>query len=219
MRKITLHQPCDGPDLLRPECAQLKPVGRMLQVNTPAAGPDCHPAWTAVDRKGIALFIRGMNVRIGKKRRYAGGSCIAICTLVFAAGSWAASTPIYKCLDKNLGLLYTDQPCKDGEQLDIRPGDADPAAVARLERQRDALDQDAARRIAALRQAPVQGQGAPRLRYDPVDQSGSYDYEPAYVADYGTQSRPSTHRHPKQAPPHPRIRHFAPAPPDIVPRS
>jgi hypothetical protein len=50
----------------------------------------------------------------------------------------AAKTPIYKCLDKNLGLLYTDEPCKDGEQLNIRAGDADSAAVARPERQRDA---------------------------------------------------------------------------------
>jgi hypothetical protein len=41
-------------------------------------------------------------------------------------------------LDKNLGVLYTDEPCKEGEQLNVRAGDADPAAVARLERQRDA---------------------------------------------------------------------------------
>lgn len=71
------------------------------------------------------------------------------CVALFATSSGSAATPpIYKCLDKNLGLLYTDQPCKDGELMNIRAGDADPVAVARLERARDAIDQRAAQRIA-----------------------------------------------------------------------
>src|SRR5437016_7592482 len=67
--------------------------------------------------------------------------------VVAVAPATAADTAIYKCFDNHLGLVYTDLPCKDGEKLDIRAGDADPAAVARLERMRDQLDQSAARRI------------------------------------------------------------------------
>jgi hypothetical protein len=122
-------------------------------------------------------------------------------------------------LDRNLGLLYTDLPCKDGEQLDIRAGDADLAAVARLERQLDALDQSASRRIAELRRVPTETMGASRLRYEPVDQGGSYDQGSGYVSDYGIVSQSSMHHHPKrfrEARPH--VRHFAPSPPYIVPR-
>ncbi len=146
------------------------------------------------------------------------GACLACCLVVLTAGSWAATTPIYKCLDKNLGLLYTDEPCKEGEQLNIRPGDADPAAVARLERQRDALDQSASQRIADLRRAPAEGEGAPRLRYEPPDERGSYDYGPAYVADYGIVSRRVMPHRAMGARSKPRLRHFAPPPPYLVPR-
>jgi hypothetical protein len=65
----------------------------------------------------------------------------------------AASAPIYKCFDSHLGLVYTDLPCKDGEQLDIRAGDADPKAVARLDRALDQLDQSAAQRMLDDRRA------------------------------------------------------------------
>ena len=148
-----------------------------------------------------------------------GGACLACCLGLLPAVSWAATTPIYKCLDKNLGLLYTDQPCKDGEQLDIRPGDADPAAVARLERQRDALDQSASQRIADLRRAAAEGEGVSRLRYEPLDERGSYDYGSAYIGDYGNVSSRFMHRHamgPRE--PKLRVRHFAPSPPYFVPR-
>jgi hypothetical protein len=138
---------------------------------------------------------------------------------LLASSSGAATTPIYKCLDKNLGVLYTDEPCKDGEQLNIRAGEADPAAVARLERERDALDRSASQRIADLRIAAAQAESAARLPYEPVDEPPSYDYAGGYVSDYGIGSYPFMHRHPA----HPkkaklRIRHFAPPPPYIVPR-
>jgi hypothetical protein len=141
------------------------------------------------------------------------------CLVALSASSWAASTPIYKCLDRNLGLLYTDQPCRDGEQLDIRPGDADPVAVARLERQRDALDQSASQRIADLRAAAVDGRNASQSEYEPADGRGFDGYGPAYVSDYGIVSRPFMHRHsmqPRKS--KPRTRHFAPRPPFVVPR-
>src|ERR1700704_1636095 len=109
-----------------------------------------------------------MKVRI-KNPGIVRGACLACCLVVVTAASWAATTPIYKCLDKNLGLLYTDQPCKEGEQLNIRPGDADPAAVARLEPQRDALDQSASQRIADLRRPAADGASASRLRYEPLE--------------------------------------------------
>jgi hypothetical protein len=138
---------------------------------------------------------------------------------LLTGGSWAATKPIYKCLDKNFGLLYTDEPCKEGEQLDIRAGDADPAAVARLERQRDALDQSAAQRIAALNRPAPEGAGLSRLRYELVDEPRPYDYGSAYVSDYGIGSRRFMHRHAMgDREPKERERHFAPAPPYFVPR-
>ncbi len=147
------------------------------------------------------------------------GACLTCCLLMLTAGSCAATAPIYKCFDKNLGLLYTDEPCKEGEQLDIRAGDADPAAVARLERQRDALDQSASQRIADLRRATTEGNGVPRLRYEPLDDRGSYDYAPAYVADYGiVAQRVMHHRAMRTRNPDLRVRHFAPPPPYFVPR-
>jgi hypothetical protein len=162
-----------------------------------------------------------MNARTGKKRSLADGGCFALCLLVLTAGSaWAATTPIYKCFDKNLGLLYTDEPCNGGEQLDIRAGDADPGAVARLERQRDALDQSAAQRMADQRRTAAEGDRASRFLYEPVEERGSSGYGPEYVSDYGFVSYPVMHhhavrsRHPK---PH-HMRHFAPPPPRVVPR-
>lgn len=162
-----------------------------------------------------------MNVRTGKKRSLAGGACFALCLLVLTASSgWAATTPIYKCFDKNLGLLYTDEPCKDGEQLNIRAGDADPAAVAQLERQRDALDQSAAQRMADQRRPAAERDGTSRLGYEPVEERESFDYGPASVSDYGFVSYPFTRHHPVR-PRHPKahhMRHFAPPPPYVVPR-
>jgi hypothetical protein len=146
-------------------------------------------------------------------------ACLACCLIVLTGGSWAATKPIYKCLDKNFGLLYTDEPCKEGEQLDIRAGDADPAAVARLERQRDALDQSAAQRIADLHRPAPEGAGLSQLRYELLDQRGPYDYGSAYVSDYGIAPRRFMRHHamePRE--PKERVRHFAPPPPYFVPR-
>jgi hypothetical protein len=75
------------------------------------------------------------------------------------AGALAGTSTIYKCFDRNLGVLYTDQPCK-GEQLDVRAGDPDPNAVAALERERDALSRSMAQRIADQRRAALDAQRA-----------------------------------------------------------
>ena len=168
------------------------------------------------------MFCSDMKVRM-KNPAVVRGACLACCLVVLTGGSWAATKPIYKCLDKNFALLYTDEPCKEGEQLDIRAGEADPAAVARLERQRDALDQSAAQRLADLRRAAPEAAGASRPRYEPPvdrgDYGSGYDYGSAYVSDYGSGSRRFKHRHamgPRD--PNERERHFAPPPPYVVPR-
>jgi hypothetical protein len=92
--------------------------------------------------------------------------------LLVPAGThaWAAPAPIYKCVDRNLGISYTDIPCKDGERLELRTGDADPAAIARLERERAAWDQSGAQRLADERRAYLQ-----RRTYD----------QPAYLVQEG----------------------------------
>jgi hypothetical protein len=73
-----------------------------------------------------------------------------------APNAVAAASPIYKCFDKSLSVVYTDLPCRDGEVVDIRAGNADPAAIARLERERDALDRSSAQRITDLRRAQLE---------------------------------------------------------------
>jgi hypothetical protein len=160
--------------------------------------------------------------------RSALGACVAIAvgSLLFVAGpAWSTNAPIYKCFDKNLGLLYTDLPCKDGEQLDLRPGDADPASVARLERERDQLDQSVAQRILDERRAAAQRDLADRIRGEAVYGDGvpNYpDYSLAYGYGYPFVTYPP-HAHPRPHRPHPLPRiadqhRFAPNPPYMVPR-
>ena len=80
---------------------------------------------------------------------------VAAAAMTLVAPARAVSAPIYKCFDNHLSLVYTDLPCKDGEVVDIRAGDADPAAVARLEQQRNELDQSAAQRMLDERRAAL----------------------------------------------------------------
>lgn len=126
------------------------------------------------------------------------------------SSSLAATDPIYKCVD-DLRVVYTDVPCRNGEQLNIRAGEADPAAMARLQRERDLLDQSAARRI-----AEQQRQRDWSARY--VAEDFRPDYElPAY--DYGggwwlpgvARPHPPKPRGPKVHGP----RRMAPMPPSV----
>jgi hypothetical protein len=159
------------------------------------------------------------DVRLEGRAGPFGGACLALCLIAFTASSWAAATPIYKCLDNKLSLVYTDVPCKDGEKLDIRSGDPDSAAVERLERQLDALDRSAYQRAADERRAVV-GESAAQPRYETGDETGWYDYPPGYASDYGvmsywlTQYHPMRHRKAKAQ----HMRHFAPRPPFVIPR-
>ncbi len=76
--------------------------------------------------------------------------------LISPAASLGAAAAIYRCLDKKQAVLYTDEPCKDGQVIDVRAGEADPAALARLDRERDALSQSATQRIADERRNAAQ---------------------------------------------------------------
>ena len=161
-----------------------------------------------------------------KLARAAACALTALVTAVIAiAPASAANTAIYKCLDSHLGLVYTDLPCRDGERLDIRAGDADPAAVARLDRMRDQLDQSAAQRIVDERRAAERTALADRLRRDAVEERSTAETMAYLPYDYGygygyAPFLPEARTHPPRARPHklagpPR---FAPNPPYYVPR-
>jgi hypothetical protein len=160
-----------------------------------------------------------MQSRIRSKASAAGAGCLALCLVVLGGSSWAATTPIYKCLDRNLALVYTDLPCKDGERLDIRPGDADPAAVALLKREREELDQSISQRVAEQRRTMLDGGDASLPGYQPEEGAATPDDGSAYASGYGLMSfprhHPTHHRKPKLQ--HP-LR-FAPRPPYAVPRT
>jgi hypothetical protein len=144
--------------------------------------------------------------------------------LLAVAPASASNTAIYKCLDNHLGLVYTDLPCKDGEKLDIRAGDADPAAVARLERVRDQLDQSAAQRIVDERRAAERTALANRLRREAEEERGAAETMAAYAPfDYGygyMPFLPATRAHPPRTWAHKVLEppRFAPQPPYFVPR-
>ncbi|HKE42188.1 MAG TPA: hypothetical protein VKG21_20360 [Casimicrobiaceae bacterium] len=106
--------------------------------------------------------------------------------LLASQTAFAGTTIVYKCLDRNLGVVYTDEPCKGGERMTIRAGDADPAAVARLERERDALGRSAEQRIMDERRIAVQRDLMVSPAY-PVDQPSNYynGYYNGAPYDYG----------------------------------
>lgn len=152
---------------------------------------------------------------------------IATGALILATGvvgvADAATAPIYKCLGNNLGMIYTDQPCKDGERLDVDAGEADPAAVARLQSARDQLDRSAAERRAATQRDLVAWARRQREEDRAADASeytaalSPYDYSlPWYSGLVPMHARhPSRPHRPRPAAP----RRFAPTPPYLVPRS
>ena len=147
--------------------------------------------------------------------------------LVFAVAdpAHAANTVVYRCLDAHLDVVYTDLPCKDGSAFEVRPGEADPAAVARLEKLRDQLDQSAAqrlsdeRRLFAQRLATYSSRTNDQPRDDSSDYGGYYTYPVAgygYGGPYPPYARPPINRFPDRRPMH---KHGgAPPPPYVVPR-
>jgi hypothetical protein len=161
------------------------------------------------------------------RRKYSAAMIAAGALVLASCVADAATTSIYKCLGANLALIYTDQPCKGGEQLDIHAGDADPAAVAQLQRARDQIDRSAAARIVDERRTAVQRELAALARREQDE-----DRSAAYGADYSASQYdysllwypafvPMRSAHPRR--PHPprtaARRSFAPNPPYVVPRS
>src|SRR5215203_1204502 len=120
--------------------------------------------------------------------RKASSRCVAVSLaallLVIATAASAAVTTVFKCFDRNLNVVYTDQPCR-GEQLDIEAGRVDQNAIAEPPRDREALSRAVAQRIADNRRHPV---AAPEFVAPPPAGAGSEVYYPAglgYYAPYG----------------------------------
>lgn len=113
---------------------------------------------------------------------------VGVATAFVGPSVQAANTVVYRCLDAHLDVVYTDLPCKEGASFEVRPGEADPAAVARLEKLRDQLDQSAAQRISderrlfAERLASYASRTSEQPRDDSSDYGGYYTYP---VAGYG----------------------------------
>lgn len=122
-------------------------------------------------------------------------SLLLAALLALACGTAVGAT-IYKCFDQSLGVLYTDQPCR-GEALDIQAGAPDPAAVAELAREREALSRSMAQRITDNRRTanerdfayyggPVPDVATPAAYVD-VGYPGYYGFG---VAPYATDKGP-----------------------------
>lgn len=123
-----------------------------------------------------------------KARRRARLAGLLAFLLAAAAPAGAAVTTVYKCFDRNLGVLYTDQPCR-GEQLSIESGSVDPVGIAELQREREALSRAVAARTASRtafdRDVAVgygydNGYAAPPAEelYYPAYYGGGYGYAP-----------------------------------------
>jgi len=132
------------------------------------------------------------------RRTSASGLVGAACLLALASGSGnAAVTTVYKCFDRSLGVLYTDQPCR-GEQLAIEGGSVDPVAIAELHREREALSRAVAQRVADNRRAVLDRDYAPTFVYAGPQGDGNETYYPAYSpAPYATYAPYATDRRPR----------------------
>lgn len=148
---------------------------------------------------------------------------LALVCMLAGPTAQAANTVVYRCLDGHLDVVYTDLPCKEGAAFEVRPGEADPAAVARLEKLRDQLDQSAAQRLSDERRLFAQKLAAystrtnDQPREETSDYGGYYTYPVAgYGAPYPPYAKPPINRFPGR---HPEHHHGgAPPPPYFIPR-
>ncbi len=107
-----------------------------------------------------------------------------------SGGAGAASTTVYKCFDRNLNVLYTDMPCT-GEQMDVNTVDADPVALAELQRERDSLARSTAQRIADSHRASLERTYTePYIAYPASEDMGAYSDVGGYLP-YGYAYPPS----------------------------
>ena len=112
-------------------------------------------------------------------------AALAALALGIAPAASAAVATVYKCFDRHLNVVYTDQPC-GGEKLDIELGRVDQNAVAELAREREALSRAVAQRIADNRRYPVAA-ASDYIAVPPLP-DGSEVYYPAgwgYYPQYG----------------------------------
>ena len=65
---------------------------------------------------------------------------------VVAHGQDAGASKVYRCHGADGAIEYRDYPCKGGAVVDMKPGEADPAAIARLQRAQAEFDRALARR-------------------------------------------------------------------------
>jgi len=67
-----------------------------------------------------------------------------------------ADSQVFRCVQDDGRILYTDTPCRNGAVVDLHPGKADPAAAQRLADARAELDAGMAQRRAADARAAAQ---------------------------------------------------------------
>ena len=65
---------------------------------------------------------------------------------VIAHGQDSSAPTVYRCRGADGAIEYRDYPCKGGAVVDMKPGEADPAAIARLQRAQAEFDRALARR-------------------------------------------------------------------------
>ncbi len=127
-------------------------------------------------------------ITTGQWRRHGnpGWALMVLCLAALASmPAGAASTTVYKCFDRNLGVLYTDEPCQ-GEPMSIRAGEPDLVALADLQRERDALSRSIERRIADQRRAALARDLAAQQSYALQPDASAYaGGDVYYPASYG----------------------------------
>jgi hypothetical protein len=106
------------------------------------------------------------------------GVALLLAAAAFAAPAWTAAQAIYRCDDGKGGVVYTDVPCRGGAKVDVAPGRADPAAIARLERERKAFDERHAAREARLQAEAQAAREAQRAKA--VEPQAATDAYPPY---------------------------------------
>ncbi len=91
-----------------------------------------------------------------------------------------AEAAIYRCTGADGHVTFTDEPCAGGVRVDLRAGQADPAAIVRLRQDQEAFDRRDAQRQAALREAELR-----RLEFEARVWEANMRYRPVPVVDAG----------------------------------
>lgn len=143
------------------------------------------------------------------------GSCPALRVVGLAVtclASQAFAQAVYRCDDGKGGVLYTDAPCRQGAQVDLLPGRADPVAIERLQREQKAFDERHAVREARLR---AEAQAAREAQRKPAEAPPApvetYAYPP--WAWGGWTAWPPVPPRPPRPPPPPEPAPYVPAKP------